>query len=270
MQSFKQLRGRATQLKDMLLGFRSGFRYGRDFSEAIRGSGQSTETNDHEKYFDDHLTGPGLWKWRHYFSIYDRHFSKFRGKEVHIVEIGVYSGGSLGMWKHYFGDKVQVYGVDIEPACRVYEGPGVHIFIGDQSDPEFWKRFVREVPKIDIVVDDGGHLPDQQIATLAGLLPHMQPGGVFLCEDVQMSFQRFHDYVDGFARNLHTMRPLRPDDSFQTTEVQRWVDSVHHYPFVTVIEKRDVPLDQMISVKHGTEWQPFLNTRLPTPPQSDN
>ncbi|MFP4369831.1 MAG: hypothetical protein ACLFR2_09645 [Candidatus Kapaibacterium sp.] len=60
--------------------------------------------NDLEKYFrqnDARL----IHKWNHYFDIYDRHFSKFRGKEIILLEIGVSHGGSLQMWKSYFGDK---------------------------------------------------------------------------------------------------------------------------------------------------------------------
>src|SRR2546423_442947 len=68
--------------------------------------------------FDEHTEGAGLWKWRHSFDFYDRHFSKFVGREVHVVEIGIYSGGSLAMWRHYFGDGAHIYGVDIEEACR--------------------------------------------------------------------------------------------------------------------------------------------------------
>lgn len=44
-------------------------------------------------YFVTHNTGPGIWKWLHYFDIYHRHLQKFRGKEVNILEIGIYSGG---------------------------------------------------------------------------------------------------------------------------------------------------------------------------------
>ncbi len=58
--------------------------------------------NDLEKYFrgnSDKL----IHKWNHYFDIYDRHFKRFRNKEVTILEIGVSQGGSLQMWKDYFG-----------------------------------------------------------------------------------------------------------------------------------------------------------------------
>ena len=98
------------------------------------------------QYFDSHKSGRGIWKWRHYFDIYHRHFAKFVGREVHIAEIGVFSGGSLDMWKTYFGPRCHVYGVDIEPACKTYEGDRVKILIGDQANREFWKAFASKSP----------------------------------------------------------------------------------------------------------------------------
>ena len=61
----------------------------------------------------------------------------------------------------------------------------MEVFIGDQADRAFWKQFKEKVPAIDIIVDDGGHQVDQQVATLEELLPHLRPGGVYLCEDIQ-------------------------------------------------------------------------------------
>jgi hypothetical protein len=43
-----------------------------------------------------------------YFDIYDRYFSKYRGKTTQILEIGVQAGGSLQMWKDYFGPEATV------------------------------------------------------------------------------------------------------------------------------------------------------------------
>ena len=40
-----------------------------------------------------------LHKWFHYFDIYERHFERFRGKNPTMLEIGVFGGGSLAMWK---------------------------------------------------------------------------------------------------------------------------------------------------------------------------
>jgi hypothetical protein len=208
--------------------------------------------NPLEAYFDANVEGPGIWKWRHYFDIYHRHFAKFVGRPVNIVEIGVYSGGSLGMWRHYFGDQARVYGVDIEPACHAYESDSVRIFTGDQADPAFWARFRDAVPEVDIVIDDGGHESRQQIATLEALLGHMRPGGVFVCEDLVGSHNAFAHYARGLSRELNAAGPT-------PNELQRSIECVSFYPYSTVIERRATPLDALLSQKRGTEWQPFFD-----------
>ena len=221
----------------------------------------SDSLNPLESYFDTHKDGRGIWKWLHYFDIYHRHFSKFRGREVHVLEIGVYSGGSLEMWREYFGSDCRIYGVDIQEECKAYENDWTKIFIGDQADPGFWKRFREEVPAIDIVIDDGGHSPLQQIVTLEETLPHIRPGGIYFCEDAVGDLNSFHAYVHGLTDNLSSWNLKSHDSKTGTvctpTKFQSEIRSIHSYPFVTVIEKSDSPLD-LRSPKHGVHWQPFL------------
>src|SRR5215470_2208525 len=93
------------------------FAYRLPNGDAADAAVQVDGSNPLEEYFDAVTEGPGVWKWRHYFPIYHRHLSKFVGRAVHVVEIGVYSGGSLAMWRSYFGDDCRIYGVDIDPAC---------------------------------------------------------------------------------------------------------------------------------------------------------
>ena len=219
-------------------------------------------SNPLEAYFDSHREGQGIWKWRHYFEIYHRHFAKFVGREVHVLEIGVYSGGSLPMWKDYFGSQCRVYGVDIQEACKSYEDESVQILIGDQSDRSFWKRVRESVPALDIVIDDGGHLPEQQIVSLEELLPHLRPGGVYLCEDVYTVFNPFHDYLSGVTHLLNAwdLKPgvSRPHEGILPNPFQRAVHSVHLYPYAVVVEKREVPASEFVAPRHGTQWQPWL------------
>jgi len=54
------------------------------------------------------------------------------------------------------------------------------------------------VPRIDILIDDGGHTPAQQIATLEELYLHIQPNGVYVCEDLHTSFMP--EYGGGYLR----------------------------------------------------------------------
>ena len=110
-------------------------------------------------------------KWLHYFDLYHRHLQKFIDRPVTVVEVGVYSGGSMPMWRHYFGEHCRVHGVDIQEECKMYEDAHTTIHIGDQADRAFWKRFRESVPAVDVLIDDGGHQPEQQMVTLEEMLP---------------------------------------------------------------------------------------------------
>lgn len=113
--------------------------------------------NDLEKYFHKNV-GRHIDKWEHCFEIYDRHFSKFRNTEVSVLEIGVNHGGSLQMWKDYFGPKAKIFGIDINPECKDYEEENIEILTGSQADPEFLMKVTEKIPKLEILIDDGGHL----------------------------------------------------------------------------------------------------------------
>jgi hypothetical protein len=248
-----------------------GYDYGQEWKSSFNGRRQTSaipneisenDSDPMKSYFDSHTQGRGIWKWTHYFDIYHRHFSKFIGREVHVLEIGIYSGGSLTMWKEYFGQQCYVYGVDIEEACKVYADERTKIFIGDQQDRNFWTRIKPQIPLVDILIDDGGHEPEQQIATLEEMLPHLRPGGLYLCEDVHGSINGFNSYLNGLTAQLNaSVRKVHDKEKgivCSPTQFQADIHSIHFYPFVTVIEKTHSPVAQFAAPKHGTEWQPFL------------
>src|ERR1700693_5831036 len=82
------------------------WRVDRDWSRQPGPTASYQPDNPLLKYFNEHKKGPGIWKFNHYFEIYERHFARFRGQEVHVLEIGIYSGGSLEMWREYFGPRI--------------------------------------------------------------------------------------------------------------------------------------------------------------------
>src|SRR5690348_10365137 len=155
----------------------------------------ASATNPLWDYFQNHKTGRGIWKWEHYFEIYNRHLSRFVGRSPSVLEIGIYSGGSLEMWRSYFGQGSHIYGVDIEPACKCYASDDISILIGDQGDSAFWSTCKRQFNGFDIVIDDGGHTVAQQQVTLEELLPFVRPGGVYVCEDIHGDFNRFGNFA---------------------------------------------------------------------------
>jgi len=203
-------------------------------------------------YFQANTQGPGIWKWEHYFEVYHRHFARFVGQPVNVLEIGIYSGGSLGMWRSYFGDRSHIYGVDIEEACKTYASKHVSVFIGDQADRNFWRSFRDRAHGIDIVIDDGGHTPRQQRITLEETLPYLRPGGVYLCEDIHGRGNSFAAFASALVDELNGMKPKKLS-GFQSS-----LHSIHFYPFLLVIEKHREPRTELVSTRRGTEWQPFL------------
>ena len=207
--------------------------------------------NPLEAYFDAHTEGRGLFKWRHYFDIYHRHLQRFRGQPVHVLEIGVLGGGSLEMWRAYLGPDARLTGVDIDPECRALAPEGVEILIGDQADPEFWREYLATSPTIDVVIDDGGHHARQQAVTLESLLPHIRPGGVYICEDIHHPQHWFHAFIDGLSRPLNAVGMPRMENP--ASALQQHVASVHRYPLVTVIEK---PAARPVfeAPRHGSVW----------------
>lgn len=128
-----------------------------------------------------------------YFQVYDRLFGAYRGEPITFVEIGVLNGGSLFMWRDFFGPTARIIWVDLNPNAKKWENHGFEIFIGSQTDKEFWKDFISKVGPIDIVLDDGGHTYEQQIITAECLLEGLKDKGILVVEDTHTS------YMNGFG-----------------------------------------------------------------------
>jgi len=188
-------------------------------------------------------------KWLHYFDIYERHFSRFVDKEIVILEIGVFQGGSLKMWKNYFGEKAKIYAIDIYDKCKQFEEDNVKIFIGSQSDRDFLKNVKSQIPPIDILIDDGGHHMDQQIVTFEELYDHIKPDGVYLCKDLHTSYwntygggyrnpQSFIEYSKSFIDKLHAWHSF--DNNLQVDNFTRSTYALHYYDSILVIDKKSM------------------------------
>lgn len=226
----------------------------RDFITAIRNTGaanqpseQAVSSNPLSEYFYRN-PGRGIFKWHHYFEIYHRHFSAFRGRSPVVVEIGVAYGGSLSMWHDYFGEGTRVIGIDIDPACRQFEDGASTIIIGDQGNRDFLRTVRERVPHIDILIDDGGHQMAQQIASFEELYPHIQPNGIYLCEDVHTSLLSrfggghlrqgtFLEYSKALVDRLSSWHALE-SSTLKVDQFTRTTHGIHFYDSIVVVEKR--------------------------------
>ena len=136
-----------------------------------------------------------------YFQAYDTLLAKYRGKAITFVEIGVLNGGSLFMWREFFGPEARIIGVDLNPGAKKWEQHGFEIVIGSQQDPEFLQKLCDQVGPIDVVLDDGGHTYLQQVITAECLLDQITDGGVLIVEDTHTSYMEgFGDHKASFMR----------------------------------------------------------------------
>lgn len=201
--------------------------------------------NDLQTYFENN-NGRLIHKWLHYFDVYDAHFSRFRGKDIKILEIGVSQGGSLQMWRSYFGPQAKIYGVDINPDCKNLEEENIKIFIGSQSDRGFLRKIREEIGPVDILIDDGGHTMTQQIVSFEEMYSLVKTDGVYLCEDCHTSYwirfgggyRRQGTFME-FAKNkIDQLNAWHSHQKgFQVDDFTRTAKSMHFYDSIVVVEK---------------------------------
>ena len=187
-----------------------------------------------------------LHKWMHYFDIYERHFERFRGKSPVMVEIGVMGGGSLAMWKEYFGPGSQIIGIDITPECKAHEAEGVEVFIGSQDDPAIIDAIFAKHPKIDIVLDDGSHMMHHMISSFELMYDRIQPNGVYMVEDTHTCYwseyggglNRGDSFIEFAKHKLDELNAVHTREMLPTTEFTRSTDHIAFYDSVVVFERR--------------------------------
>ena len=167
-------------------------------------------------------------KWEKYFFFYEQIFSKFRDKKITFVEIGVLDGGSLEIWKKYFGDESRIIGIDKNPECKKLENKNFEIYIGSQSDPNFWKNFYNDIGSVDIVLDDGGHTNDQQIITLVESIKNINDGGIHIVEDVHSSYQKQYGNPCKFSF-INFSKKIIDDINFKFPNMKKFDYSLNGY-----------------------------------------
>lgn len=119
-----------------------------------------------------------------YLDFYEKEFFKYKYREIVIVEIGILTGDSIKLWDLYF-DQVSIYGLDVidnsnfKPSIK--EKNKIQYIIGDAYSEEIKDL----IPNFDILIDDGPHTLDSQLKSIELYIHKMNPGGVFIIEDIQ-------------------------------------------------------------------------------------
>lgn len=135
---------------------------------------------------------PRAFKWTHYFEAYQAIFGLRRAQALRILEIGVYRGASLHLWKKYFDNpETVIVGIDIDPTCARFDSSSekVHVRIGSQADAAFLEAIGREFGPFDIIIDDGSHHSSHMIASFNHLFAGgLKDDGIYLVEDLHSNY----------------------------------------------------------------------------------
>ena len=210
-------------------------------------------------------------KWDHYFEIYEKYFLKYKGQKLNILEIGVSQGGSLQLWKKYFGDEVNIYAIDINPECKQFEDDNIRIFIGSQSDRHFLTEVIQQLPDLDIIIDDGGHTMEQQKVSFEVLYSKVKEGGLYMVEDTHTSYwYEFHggmkkpgtfiEYSKGLIDSLYEDHILHKDN-ITRNDITRNINAISFYDSIVVFEK--LKRKDAFHVRRGEETiQSYIPTEL--------
>ncbi len=190
-------------------------------------------------------TGKVIHKWVHYFPIYERFFQEYVGKPFVLFEIGCGRGGSLQMWKKYFGPHVIIVGLDINPDCKDFEEEQINVRIGCQADIAFLESVIDEFGVPDIVLDDGSHIMSDIVNTFNYLYSKTNDKGLYIVEDLHTAYWEEYEGgvgVDGSfiekckslideLNSVHT-RGVLPESGFSKSTM-----AMHFYDSMVVFEK---------------------------------
>ena len=192
--------------------------------------------------YDAH-TGLPTEKYPHHLEVYERCFSAFRGKNISVLEIGIRDGGSLQLWKEYFGKQSKIYGIDIQDRRHLKDKTGAEIFVGNQADPDFLAGVVLKTGPLKIIIDDGSHASKDQIESFQRLFPRLENGGLYIVEDIHTSYRAqynegesisFVEYLKYMIDSLH--RNEQPEKIFLVELEEAF--GIHIFPSLVIIEKR--------------------------------
>jgi hypothetical protein len=210
-------------------------------------------------------------KWTQYFPVYEAIFGPIRSSPLRILEIGIWQGASLKLWKQYFENpETIIVGVDILPECQRFDDPTkrVHIRIGSQADPEFLKSVIREFGPFDLIIDDGSHHSSHIIESFNHLFAAgLRDTGIYFVEDLHANYwhpwrdskMSFLDVCKEMLEHMHAhYRGASPVDFLVDKPTERHAVAIE-VPRITRMIREMRFFDSMVAIyKTNLEYVPYF------------
>jgi hypothetical protein len=154
-----------------------------------------------------------------YTGLYEFLFQEQRKQVTSLLEIGIGTmipgaaasmvgyaaehykpGGSLRAWRDYFPN-AEIYGLDIMRDTQFYDNR-ITTYLCDSTNASQAKELLSSLKhkEFDVIVDDGCHLPNDQIATLRNFFPALKTRGIYVIEDL-MGLQHMPALIENVVGN---------------------------------------------------------------------
>lgn len=135
-----------------------------------------------------------------YGPIYHALFAPLRQRPIRLLEVGIGTvtpgahvsmyghdlpgyrpGASLRAWRDYFANG-DIVGMDVQPDTMIRGEDRIYTILADSTNG--MQMMGWPLGQFDVIIDDGSHLVEHQLATLGNLYRRVFPGGLYIIEDV--------------------------------------------------------------------------------------
>ena len=143
-----------------------------------------------------------------YIELYEHYLQPKLVAPITLLEIGIFKGHSMLMWRDYLPRGSTIIGVDIINRLE-FPQEGFTCVWGNILHQETLERIA--LSSYDVIIDDGSHQLRDQMEALDRLLPLLKTGGLYFVEDIGDNMG-FEFEKRGFT--VHDLRPIknRADD----------------------------------------------------------
>eukprot|EP00756_Hemistasia_phaeocysticola_P053988 Hpha_TRINITY_DN29936_c0_g1::TRINITY_DN29936_c0_g1_i1::g.131923::m.131923 len=292
------------ELRDRLSRWEGGLPSGCNLGGGVAGQGNKTlDDGGVLLKLGQRIKGTDKLHPHDYGPMYSKYLAPLSGRNVRMLEIGLgcnmpYGPGhSAVLWRALLGPKLDYYVAELDPCLdkwkktiRKAEGLGWYTrtearwardlhrdakkraFWGDQANSTFLRSVkARLGGPVDVIIDDGGHSMEQQLASFEHLFPMVRPGGFYFMEDLETSFypdpwggslqnQKTDRTAVGYLRRVLTDFNWRPDitgvvEGHHPVPWSHWIRSLDCDRGICVIVRRSAPF---VPKKGARDWKEKL------------
>lgn len=181
---------------------------------------------------------------------YNLYFTPIRYNKINLLEIGYAYGNSHRAWKDFFKN-AEIYSIE-NNIPENFDIQNDKIFIGDYADTDFLINICNKIENgFDIIIDDASHISSHQMPAFNILFGKLNKGGIYVLEDLQISFLEQHENTIDFLKNriddimwhgtyhgYNDFYSLPQDYIKSLNEFEKSIETIHFYPGICFVIKR--------------------------------